>query len=89
MAKMTELGVAENLRSIRKLKIDNADSPCGNVAGIVEWIRTLAPPVNLESDQKAAAAWAEETQKLVMLHASIAQRYAIANYTPKADRVED
>lgn len=95
LAKMAELGVAENLRAVRKLPdFEYCDCPSGSLRGIIDWVLDLSPPVELQSSDpvsKAAAEtqWKQETDKLVMLHAVIAQRFSIAHYKPKVPRVEE
>lgn len=94
-AKMAELGLVENRRSLRRLpEIEYAESPSGNLGGVTEWVRDLSPPVELTSADvatktRATEEWTEQTDKLVMLQAVISERFSQARYKPKTPRIED
>ena len=95
VAKMSELAVPENLRAVRRLPdFEYCDSPSGSLRGVIDWVVDLSPPVELNSADPAVkaaaeAAWAADTDKLVMIHAVIAQRFSTAHYKPKVPRVEE
>lgn len=95
VAKMAELGVAENLRAVRRLPdFEYCESPSGSLRGVIDWVTDLSPPVELHSSDAAVKAaaetqWAQDTDKLVMIHAVIAQRFSAAHYKPKVPRVEE